>query len=78
MYEENNNDYDILCKYLKMDQEVSHNIKLNVTPNFKTLTYFVHDQLTAIPLTEENESKTEYKMEKKKVLEVALKRLLKK
>jgi glycosyltransferase involved in cell wall biosynthesis len=78
MYEESEEDYNVLCKYLKMDQEVSNIIKLGGVPNFKSLTYFVHDQLTAVPAAEGNDIKTEYKIEKKKILETALKRLFKK
>jgi glycosyltransferase involved in cell wall biosynthesis len=77
-YEENEEDYNILCKYLRMDQTVNNIIKMGSRPELKCLTYFNHENLMSIPPIEEMDYKTHYKIEKKKVLENALKRILKK
>ena len=47
-----NSDLQLLAEYLKMDSEIGVAIQQGAVPNFKTLTYIVHDKARFIPAAE--------------------------
>jgi hypothetical protein len=45
-------DLQLLADYLKMDSEINVAIQQSVVPNFKSLTYIIHDKAKFIPAAE--------------------------
>jgi len=76
MYEESDEDYQMLVQYLKMDKEVNTYIQQNGVPGFKSLTYIVHEVATFVPLMETTTIET--KTSRQDVLKKALNLVLKK
>lgn len=76
MYEESDEDYQMLSQYLKMDKEIHTYIQQNGVPGFKSLTYIVHEVATFIPLMEATTVET--KTSKQDVLKKGLNLVIKK